>query len=212
MPTPAAPLLLPNYARNVSVSNDGNDIYYTGFTHKFGLVRYHSDAGVDGDYYTKVDTLLEGLSVETSNWRPGTTELWCGSTGSAAGYTQAAWYAFDTATDMIVDSVMWNGDIDGAKPRGTAFSLTGDTLYLSTFNTWNVAAIQMFVLGPTGIWEHKRSVVNNYSLDQNYPNPFNPSTVIPFKLSKAGFTTLKVYNTLGQAVAVLINEHMQPGE
>jgi len=48
-------------------------------------------------------------------------------------------------------------------------------------------------------------------LEQNYPNPFNPSTNINFKLAKTGFTTLKVYNILGQEIAVLVNEKLKLG-
>ena len=202
---------LAGYSRNISVSADGNDIYFCNFTGSYGLVRFHSDAGVDGDYLTQVDSLFPGLAVETSNWNPKTGYLWVGSRNDGNGYREGSWYAIDTKNDTIVDSLHWEGDMDGGMPRGTDFSLGGDTAYVSCFNSWNIPAIEMFVKQTTGIWKYKRSIVNNYSMDQNYPNPFNPTTTIPFNIAKAGFTTLNVYNTLGQKVATLINKNLQAG-
>jgi len=50
-----------------------------------------------------------------------------------------------------------------------------------------------------------------YALEQNYPNPFNPSTVIKYALPQKAYVTLTVYNTLGQRVALLVNQHEEAG-
>ena len=44
-----------------------------------------------------------------------------------------------------------------------------------------------------------------FRVEQNYPNPFNPLTVVEFYLPKESFITLKLYNTLGQEVATILD-------
>jgi hypothetical protein len=50
-----------------------------------------------------------------------------------------------------------------------------------------------------------------YKLEQNYPNPFNPTTSIYYRLKKAGYVTLKIYNMLGQEIAGLVKENQSEG-
>ncbi|MDX9712940.1 MAG: T9SS type A sorting domain-containing protein [Ignavibacteriaceae bacterium] len=48
-------------------------------------------------------------------------------------------------------------------------------------------------------------------LEQNFPNPFNPSTTISFSIPTEEFVTLKVFNSLGEEVAELVNETKPAG-
>lgn len=54
-------------------------------------------------------------------------------------------------------------------------------------------------------------IPTEYAVLQNYPNPFNPETRIRFYLPMSGFSTLKVYDMLGQEVRTLVSGHLQAG-
>jgi flagellar hook assembly protein FlgD len=45
----------------------------------------------------------------------------------------------------------------------------------------------------------------------NHPNPFNPSTSISYAINVDGFVSLKIYNSLGEEVASLVNEFQTAG-
>jgi hypothetical protein len=53
--------------------------------------------------------------------------------------------------------------------------------------------------------------ITDYVLEQNHPNPFNPNTTIKYQIPELSFTTLKVYDVLGNEVATLINEEKPAG-
>ena len=57
----------------------------------------------------------------------------------------------------------------------------------------------------------QQTIPVTYNLEQNYPNPFNPSTTIKFSLPEATNVTIKIYNTLGQKVADLVNTNLEAG-
>ncbi len=77
---------------------------------------------------------------------------------------------------------------------------------------------------PTSIEAEQSELPQQFELNQNYPNPFNPATKIQYsipvaapspagrdKLRKVQNVTLKVYDTLGNEVATLVNEHKPAG-
>ena len=56
----------------------------------------------------------------------------------------------------------------------------------------------------------ENALFNDFRLYQNYPNPFNPSTKISWQSPIGGWQTLKVFDVLGNEIALLVNE-FKPG-
>jgi hypothetical protein len=83
-----------------------------------------------------------------------------------------------------------------------------------TNNESPVTSTVSFVCAP---WLNKMNsqfaeiIGKTFELYQNYPNPFNPTTEISFQIPEKGFVNLKVYNSLGKAVAELVNEYKESG-
>lgn len=212
------------YARSFELSPDGETVYWTAYDKTY-LVTYHRNDPVFGTYKDKVDTLFQAdkFSIQSSDWDPKTGNFWfCAgpSTGGspADSLRRHMYFALNPATGKLVDSLMYQGVEVGADKAiqhySMSFSVTGDTLWLANFDSkTGLPNVQYWTRKSIGVAEEPNApVVNGYVLSQNYPNPFNPSTVIKFHMAKEGLVSLKVYNTLGQEVAELVNEYMNAGD
>lgn len=53
--------------------------------------------------------------------------------------------------------------------------------------------------------------LQNFSLEQNHPNPFNPSTKIRWQSPVSCWQTLRIYDMLGNQIAILVDEYKTAG-
>jgi len=70
--------------------------------------------------------------------------------------------------------------------------------------------ISVSISSPTDV-EENETIPTEFALSQNYPNPFNPSTTINYKIPTNYFVNLKIYDILGNEIAILVNEEKTAG-
>lgn len=66
------------------------------------------------------------------------------------------------------------------------------------------------LLNPTSV-DDDGIIADDFYLAQNYPNPFNPVTILSWQSSVASWQVLKVFDLLGNDVAILVNEFRPAG-
>lgn len=69
---------------------------------------------------------------------------------------------------------------------------------------------QIVPQGTAGI-NPETEMPEGYYLYQNYPNPFNPITKINYSIPEISFVTLKLYDVLGNEIAILVEEEKPAG-
>ncbi|MBL8016300.1 MAG: S8 family peptidase [Ignavibacteria bacterium] len=87
-------------------------------------------------------------------------------------------------------------------------SLQNITVSGGRLNLYNSAVLMQNI---TAVNPENNGVPAAFRLYQNYPNPFNPSTVISIDIPENGYASLKIFNSLGQEVASLIDGDIKAG-
>ncbi|HZW39092.1 MAG TPA: T9SS type A sorting domain-containing protein [Ignavibacteriaceae bacterium] len=118
----------------------------------------------------------------------------------------------DSPNDFIAWNVSDSGTVlftEGTNPP-PEFLIDFNGCYRDIY--WNRGAFEEGdMTGESPGMQKTNNEMKKVLLVQNYPNPFNPSTTINYFLPISGFTTLKIYDMLGNEVATLVNEDKQTG-
>jgi len=142
-------------------------------------------------------------------------------------------YSDTDSTEVIVNQANLNKK--GWQKIGTVYLSEGnkkvlkiDNSYLEAGKYLTADAVMVMInrkLSPdvviTNVEDEKENIVNQpteFRLEQNYPNPFNPITKIKYTIPNVTLSEvegsrvqLKVYDVLGNEVAVLVNENKPSG-
>tara|TARA_A100001011_G_scaffold363133_1_gene412808 strand:- start:621 stop:2687 length:2067 start_codon:yes stop_codon:yes gene_type:complete len=108
--------------------------------------------------------------------------------------------AFSTQNDSIGVKIGAYGVYDNLQ-------IEDELLIESGQNTVNIS----IGVGVEVLVENSNITPLEFALHQNYPNPFNPQTNIKFDLSEKAYTSLAIFNLVGQKVATLISKTMDAG-
>lgn len=107
--------------------------------------------------------------------------------------------------EIGTDSLTWNVSGLAIGSVRWPYAEVGDaTHYECIYAPWPVVVTSLAADEPV-------LVPLQFSLLQNYPNPFNPNTQIEFGITRAGHTTLTVFDITGREVARLMDEPLAPG-
>jgi len=136
---------------------------------------------------------LDGNNVETLVSNNPTPVLQT-PYGIALDLTEGKIYWADFGMEKIMSA-----NLDGSDVQEVISSGLHEPSYVSLY------------LIPTAIDDEITSVPNKYVLHQNYPNPFNPSTTIKFSIPTEEFTTLTIYDILGNQISELVSDVLPAG-
>jgi hypothetical protein len=159
----------------------------------------------------------ESGMVDGKYWPPASSD----SVDNTAATGPREWFfIFDVGYSESSDARLMKDLFQNAMPvmwwgtptrNGNTTFQSGDQFLIQANHM--ITTADRWVFNPTilvGIPEH--GVPLEFDLAQNYPNPFNPSTTIEFTVPTATNVSLRVYNLLGQEVALLVDGKLNAGK
>ncbi|HEY9167668.1 MAG TPA: T9SS type A sorting domain-containing protein [Candidatus Kryptonia bacterium] len=163
--------------------------------------------------FTAADPTSAGLPAGIgSYWNGGYWTL--AASGTPTGTYDLTVYAkgvpnIDTGSVTLIGKPSLAVPWVALNPTATHGStVSGNLITESGVTTYGIVGVGYGKL--TAVKDKNNLVPTTVSLG-NYPNPFNPTTDIEFSVPKTARVTLVIYNYVGQKVATLVDQVMNPG-
>jgi hypothetical protein len=201
----------------------GQDVNGNFITGRCGWTHMPPNTTQHYDYY---NTTLVASDIE--DWRPdgaGATKLvnaqiWGNiayawpNNDPAPGQTEAQWYIY----------WMQNMPGQGNKIPHGQNDMTNWWEFTADWDRSINAGLGLYQSTLTTVKENEPALPAFFVLQQNYPNPFrseatfpaqsggNPETTIRFHLAKANHVVVKIFNTLGEKIRILVDKQYEAGD
>jgi photosystem II stability/assembly factor-like uncharacterized protein len=155
-----------------------------------------------GATWEPTESMPQGMSPLCVSYVRGSSGSYMVTSLPPRGTLDGSAYTLDNGATWTVVDFLPHGKAAFVSPEVGWSYLSPDTIL-----TWTGPPLEK----PSTVRESSEGLPIHSGLSQNYPNPFNPSTTIGFKLQYSGFTTLKVFDILGNEVRTLVHEELNAG-
>ncbi|MBK7630785.1 MAG: T9SS type A sorting domain-containing protein [Ignavibacteriales bacterium] len=225
----------PNDVLLIKTNSNGDSLWakvygYSGTDCKAYSINSTSDGGyiIAGQIYASSTGNSNVLLIKTDEF--GDT-LWTKSIGTQLNeYAYSAQQTVDggyiisgTNGDVLLIKTNELGEVLWTKSWGGQWDEAGFSVQQTSDNGYVIAGHRDIANMVSDGWllktkpditvieEENSSLPEKFILQQNYPNPFNPSTKISWQAPVSGWQTLKVYDVLGNEVAILVDDYRNAG-
>jgi hypothetical protein len=220
------------FNRAVLASADGLNVFRFDYTTPFTTVFSRPD---EFSAFDSLGVTMRGFRTESAAINVATGDLWFAAGSpldlpnqdpeAVTWWQQESWYGF-ALSDLVSytngvptgtieipvprDSLRWANTLGVGRPRGIGFSPDGLSAYIGEFSQPAPSAQKQTKTG-VAVEPGAPGIPEGFSLQQNSPNPFGASTTISFGIESAAHVRLRVLDTAGREVGVLVDEALTAG-